>query len=256
MIQTIAKGVLSGLRDGDWKASTRTEDAAGAMDECSVDDEEDDRIEGTTSYLPPEVVMGAFPTNKADVWALGCLMYQCLSGRPPFFEEDDEATRQTIVSFNMHDTPKDAADQLFQDKHAIGIEQNARQMIKACLVRDPSRRPGMGELAAFDFFSEADVNVFSLHAQPAHHLDVGAAAPAPDAKWARRQFSSIWAPQPVAYDITLPDETIKPTTYASTKTVEPIVEGDEAMGYFSVSGLAPKQPLGSIMERLPPGSSS
>ena len=48
--------------------------------DCSEEIEEDFRIEGTSAYLPPEVVLGAIPTPAADTWALGCLLYQCLTG--------------------------------------------------------------------------------------------------------------------------------------------------------------------------------
>ncbi|EEC49590.1 predicted protein, partial [Phaeodactylum tricornutum CCAP 1055/1] len=68
--------------------------------QSTVDTDEDLRIEGTTAYLPPEVVMGAFPNFAADSWALGCVLYQCLSGRPPLLEMDETATRHRIVTFD------------------------------------------------------------------------------------------------------------------------------------------------------------
>ena len=43
------------------------------------------------------------------------------------------------------------------------------------------------------FFNGTDV--FSLYAEQAPQLSRGSAAPAPDAKWARRQHSHIWAPE-------------------------------------------------------------
>ena len=59
---------------------SNTEGKDGSENE-NAEEEEDIRVEGTTAYLPPEVVVGAFPTSAADAWALGCVMYQCLSGR-------------------------------------------------------------------------------------------------------------------------------------------------------------------------------
>jgi serine/threonine protein kinase len=41
---------------------------------------------GTLKYMAPEVLSGAEKENSpaADVWALGCIFYYLLEGRPPF----------------------------------------------------------------------------------------------------------------------------------------------------------------------------
>jgi serine/threonine protein kinase len=38
---------------------------------------------GTLSYLSPEALQGEDPTPAADLWALGCVAYRLLTGRPP-----------------------------------------------------------------------------------------------------------------------------------------------------------------------------
>jgi serine/threonine protein kinase len=105
LIQSIAQNALKDLRDGDWKAKTVKENAAepmaddGVMEELEeaegnqneeVDDDEDIRVEGTTAYLPPEVVLGAYPTTAADSWALGCVMFQVHTFCMPFVKLADE----------------------------------------------------------------------------------------------------------------------------------------------------------------------
>lgn len=99
LIRSISQDLLKNLRDGDWKVSPKVVDNEDMLDgyTCidkdsntegkdgseneNAEEEEDIRVEGTTAYLPPEVVVGAFPTTAADAWALGCVMFQCLSGR-------------------------------------------------------------------------------------------------------------------------------------------------------------------------------
>jgi len=252
LIKSIAKDILKTLRNGGWREQNTGDavDVDDLMEEDALDsDEEDTRIEGTTAYLPPEVVMGAFPTITADSWALGCVLYQCLSGRPPLLESDDASTRHRIVSFDAHE-PANVIDRLFEDKHASGIVPDARELIKCLLERDPLKRPGMQQTAQHSFFTSANVDCFNLHLKPAYPLDVGDVSPTPDATWSRRQFSSIWAPQPVAYNISLPTEEETLKSYEQTLTA-PISEGEEAAGFFSTTAGQLSHTLGNISERAP-----
>ena len=40
---------------------------------------------GTPSYMAPELFQdGATHSTASDLWALGCVLYECSAGRPPF----------------------------------------------------------------------------------------------------------------------------------------------------------------------------
>ena len=39
---------------------------------------------GTLDYIAPEMLRGDAPGPSADLYALGCVVYECLAGRPPF----------------------------------------------------------------------------------------------------------------------------------------------------------------------------
>lgn len=246
LLSTISKDILNNLRNGDWKDAApsqsntifknngKTDPDDFTMDDNDDEWEDDLRIEGTTAYLPPEVVMGSFPSFAADAWALGCVTYQCLTGRPPLIDVDDGATRNRIVHFDIGEGQGlNDVDQLFVDKHAAGVNTEARDFIKHLLDRDPSKRPTMNQLADHDFFT---TNVFALHSQTAYPLDVGTVAPTPNAQWARRQFSSIWAPQPEAYNISISTNATASSTRTKPLSEQPICEGNEASGYFSATG--------------------
>lgn len=42
------------------------------------------RVVGTLDYLAPEVIKGRPAGPPADIYALGCVTYECIAGRPPF----------------------------------------------------------------------------------------------------------------------------------------------------------------------------
>ncbi|MFL5955369.1 MAG: serine/threonine-protein kinase [Gaiellaceae bacterium] len=49
----------------------------------------DGQLVGTAHYLAPELIEGAPATVASDVYAFGCLLYECLTGAPPFGGRDD-----------------------------------------------------------------------------------------------------------------------------------------------------------------------
>jgi serine/threonine-protein kinase len=46
---------------------------------------------GTVDYIAPEQIMGAGVTGAADQYSLGCVLYECLTGRLPFEQDMDAA---------------------------------------------------------------------------------------------------------------------------------------------------------------------
>src|SRR5207248_5735794 len=44
----------------------------------------DGQIVGSLHYLAPELIEGSPATPASDVYALGCLLHECLAGEPPF----------------------------------------------------------------------------------------------------------------------------------------------------------------------------
>mmetsp|Transcript_23610 Transcript_23610/g.65508 ORF Transcript_23610/g.65508 Transcript_23610/m.65508 type:complete len:1178 (+) Transcript_23610:69-3602(+) len=248
MISESARNVFNQLRDGGLKTPKKKAKAFD-MDEDNESDDEgflqeydpdtDRRIEGTTIYLPPEVVSGSFPTLAADSWALGCVLYQCLTGRPPIIETDETLAKNRIVSFDVKDSENSDKDNLFGERHAANVEGSARDLITQLLNRLPGERPTMVQIADHPFFKDNGMDIFALWMQPALKLEVGDAAPPPaDAGWARRQLSCIWAPQPQAYNISSDPETA-PTHVKGRGESGPILEGKEASFFFSKSNIFP-----------------
>jgi len=51
---------------------------------------------GTLDYNPPEVFLKSGTDVSADYWALGCILYELLSGQLPFYDHSEERTQENI----------------------------------------------------------------------------------------------------------------------------------------------------------------
>ncbi|XP_038975249.1 3-phosphoinositide-dependent protein kinase 2-like isoform X2 [Phoenix dactylifera] len=85
---------------------------------------------GTAAYIPPEVLNSSPATFGNDLWALGCTIYQMLSGSAPFKDASEWLIFQRII----------ARDLKFPDY----FSDEARDLIDKLLDTDPSKRPGAG----------------------------------------------------------------------------------------------------------------
>ncbi|SNT37711.1 Serine/threonine protein kinase [Actinomadura meyerae] len=88
-------------------------------------------VVGTYAYMSPEQVRADAAGPPSDVFSLGCVLAYAATGRGPF----DAATIPAIVHRVLHDEPDLSA-----------LPDDLRNMIGACLAKDPAARPALDAL--------------------------------------------------------------------------------------------------------------
>jgi len=56
---------------------------------------------GTPEYLAPEIIRGDAYTKAIDWWSVGTLIYEMLTGLPPFYTEDEENMYHKIMTADL-----------------------------------------------------------------------------------------------------------------------------------------------------------
>ncbi|MCW7944492.1 serine/threonine protein kinase [Streptomyces hygroscopicus] len=97
------------------------------------------KIIGTADYLPPERALGRPAQPASDVYSLGCVLYELLTGRPPF----SGATSRAVVQQHVSATPASP------DHLRPGIPQPLSDYVLHMLAKDPARRPTAEQAAAW-----------------------------------------------------------------------------------------------------------
>ena len=85
---------------------------------------------GTVSYMAPEQVSGQDVDARADLWALGVVLYEMLTGRKPFSGDEEVAIAHAI----LHDEPEPLS--THRDHFSVALEGLVRRLVQ----KDPARR--------------------------------------------------------------------------------------------------------------------
>jgi serine/threonine-protein kinase len=102
------------MKDRDASVLTRPGQALGSMD-----------------YMAPEQIRGEEVTAQSDVYALGCVMIECLSGAPPF--ADRQGMR--ILWAHLQEEPPDP----LADRDDVPAD--VAWALKQALAKEPEQRP-------------------------------------------------------------------------------------------------------------------
>ncbi|KAJ6403442.1 hypothetical protein OIU84_015362 [Salix udensis] len=89
---------------------------------------------GTVEYMAPEIVQGRGHDKAADWWSVGILLYEMLTGKPPFIGGNRDKIQQKIVKDKI--------------KLPSFLSSEAHSLLKGLLIKDAGKRLGNGSLGS------------------------------------------------------------------------------------------------------------
>ena len=85
---------------------------------------------GTPAYLAPEQIEGGSVDGRTDVYSLGCLLYECLTGETPFAR----GSRLAVAWAHLEEEPPSAKDRRPELREAIDA------VIRKAMAKEPENR--------------------------------------------------------------------------------------------------------------------
>lgn len=95
---------------------------------------------GTLEYLPPEMITGAGHTESADMWNMGVLLYELLTGRSPFGSSNKDTISKRILKSEIW--------------FPTYIGEAAKDLISGLCKKKPGKRLQVREAMAHPFVTE------------------------------------------------------------------------------------------------------
>ena len=86
---------------------------------------------GTAAYMPPEQALSGEVTPRSDLYALGAVLYEMVTGRPPFLGDDAVG----VISQHIHTAP------VAPSWHNPQVPRALESLILRLLAKDPAERP-------------------------------------------------------------------------------------------------------------------
>ena len=123
----LAEGLIAKLTDFGW---------SNYMQE----DEKRQTVCGTPIYLAPEIIKEEGHDEKVDIWCIGVLLFELITGNVPFQGNDIDTLKENILHLKIA-WPKD-------------INIDAKNLIKKILKLDPKARISLEEMLQHPFFTK------------------------------------------------------------------------------------------------------
>jgi serine/threonine protein kinase len=98
----------------------------------------DGQVVGTAQYIAPELIEGNEATRASDIYALGCMVYECVVGEPPFTGRGPAE----LGFAHLFEPPPDPRERRPELSAEVAL------VLLSALEKDPTQRPTSGTAAA------------------------------------------------------------------------------------------------------------
>src|SRR5207249_1366710 len=135
-------------------------------------------VMGTLGYMSPEQARGQIVDQRADIFALGAILYEMLSGASAFKRGSSADTMSAILKEDPPELPSDSR-----------VPPALERIVRRCLEKQPKQR-----------FQDASDAAFALEAisGASEHPSVAAIQAPPSSRWAQWRLWPAWLAGAVA----------------------------------------------------------
>jgi len=120
----------------------------GDFDKISLMEDKDraHTVCGTYNYMAPEIFEndGKGYSFEVDIWSVGIIIYQLLTGKLPFNGENNYEIQKNILSFKL------------ESLDTSGLSLISADLIKQILEKNPKKRPGINQILYHYFFHDTE----------------------------------------------------------------------------------------------------
>ncbi len=104
---------------------------AGGTNREPVDEVE---VAGTAAYMAPEVISKSVVDGRADLYSLGCILHELLTGHPPF-----DGTVRAVLRAHLDHPPSPPSER------APAVPKDLDALVLRLLAKDPTSRPAYAD---------------------------------------------------------------------------------------------------------------
>ena len=97
---------------------------------------------GTPIYLAPEMIQNLGHDEHVDIWCLGVLLFELLTGFPPFIGQNKVLLMKNIINVNI----------VWPSPPRLPIDPDAKDLISKILKKKPSDRMSLENIVKHNFF--------------------------------------------------------------------------------------------------------